>query len=156
GLRFIIAGANPTPDVLALACEDVVVTGLIPDLRELFDAVRVFVSPLRYGAGMKGKILSAMSYGVPVVTTSVGLEGFAAKPGVHLLVADTPAEIAEATLRLYRDRSLWRELSTEGMRLVETRYSHTQGTKILAAAIDTAFGRMLGASSADREIEFAQ
>ncbi|HEX3350362.1 MAG TPA: glycosyltransferase [Acetobacteraceae bacterium] len=156
-LRFVIAGANPTAEVHALASEDVAVTGMVPDLRDVFDTVRVFVSPLRFGAGMKGKILSAMSYGVPVVTTSIGVEGFEAENGTHLLVADEPADFAAATLRIYRSRPLWRDLSRNGMQLVAERYSRTQGKRLLAAAIETAYQRMLGLQiSADRQLEAAE
>lgn len=142
-LKFIIAGANPTPDVLNLASEHIEVTGMIDDLRDLFDKVRVFVCPLRFGAGMKGKILSAMAYGVPVVSTSVGTEGIMAEDGIHLLVADTPAEIAAACLRLYRDEALWYRLSSKGEDLVRSTYSMEGQVRAFCEAIDLGFEKLL-------------
>ena len=74
-VTFTIAGSNPSQEILALQNEGLRVTGYVPDLRPLFEKSRVFVAPLRYGAGVKGKIVTSMMYGVPVVTTSIGNEG---------------------------------------------------------------------------------
>ncbi len=149
GIRFIIAGANPTDEVKALAGEDVVVTGFVDDLREVLDAVRVFVCPLRYGAGMKGKILTSMSYGVPVVSTSVGVEGIEATVGSDILVADTPEDIAAACLRLYRTEKLWKALSRNGQRMVREKHSMQRQHEVLRGVINSGFGRLFGVDAED-------
>jgi len=143
-LRFIIAGAHPPEEVLALAGPRIIVTGLIPDLRDLFDPARVFVCPLRVGAGVKGKIAAALSYGVPVVSTSIGVEGTELVHEKSVLVADDPAAFAAATLRLYRDEGLWDWLSRNGQDLVRETLSLDMGVKVLAGAVETAFSHLLG------------
>jgi GT2 family glycosyltransferase len=142
--RFIIAGANPGPEVQALAGPQVVVTGMVEDLRDVLDAARVFVCPLRFGAGTKGKISTAMSYGLPVVTTTCGAEGMELVEGKDVLVADDPAALAAACLRVYRDRALWRRLSAAGQQLVREKHSPEAGRGILAAALETALRHKLG------------
>jgi GT2 family glycosyltransferase len=141
--RFIIAG-NPGPEVTALAGPDVVVTGLIEELRDVFDAARVFVCPLRFGAGTKGKISTAMSYGLPVVTTSCGAEGMELEEGREALIADTPAALAAACLRVYRDPELWRLMSDAGQDLVRRKHSLDMGRQKLAQAIEIALLHLLG------------
>ena len=132
--RFIIAGASPGPDVQALAGPDVIVTGLVPDLRDVFDVARVFVSPLRFGAGVKGKLSAAMSYGLPVVSTSIGAEGMEMDEGT-VIVADDPQSIADACLRLYRDEALWNQLSLAGQDFVQEKQSLAVGKRALEHAI---------------------
>jgi GT2 family glycosyltransferase/glycosyltransferase involved in cell wall biosynthesis len=142
-IRFIIAGANPGPEVRALASAHVVVTGAVDDLRDVFDATRVFVCPLRVGAGTKGKISTAMSYGLPVVSTLCGAEGMELIDGAEVLLADTPAALAAACLRLYRDEALWRRLSEAGQTLVREKHSLEMGSRMLAAAIEAGWRHRL-------------
>ncbi len=142
--RFIIAGANPGPEVKALASARIVVTGQIEDLRDVFDAARVFVCPLRIGAGTKGKVSTAMAYGMPVVTTTCGAEGMDLSDGQEVLIADTAADFAAACLRVYRSAALWRRLSKAGQRLVQDKHSLQTGQTILTTAIETALLHKLG------------
>ena len=88
-----------------------------------FDDARVFVAPLRYGAGMKGKIGQAMSLGLPVVTTSIGAEGMLLNDGAHALIADSAGEFAAAVVRLYRDKSLWYALRARALSHIESNFS---------------------------------
>jgi O-antigen biosynthesis protein len=143
-LRFIVAGANPTREILNLASDDVVVTGLVEDLRDVFDQARVFVCPLRVGAGAKGKVMSALSYGIPVVSTSIGIEGAGLEEGRHVLVADDPAAFAQETMRVYRDAGLWKRLSQDGQALIRDEFSTAMGVRVFGAAIDKAFRHKLG------------
>jgi len=147
GIRFIIVGANTTPGVASLASENVVVAGMVENLRDVFDKVRVFVCPLRFGAGTKGKIVKAMSYGVPVVSTSIGAEGMRLVEGTQLLVADTPADIAEACLRAYGDPVLWQLLSEAGLTQVREVWSLDNGRQVLRDAIDAAHRHLRGKPS---------
>lgn len=114
GVRLTIVGSNPTPDVLALASADVEVLGWVPDLEPLYEKARVFVAPLRFGAGMKGKIGESLSYGVPTVTSVIGAEGMGLVADEHVLLGDDPAAFASEVVRLYNDPVLWTRLSEQG------------------------------------------
>ena len=144
GIRFIVAGANPTPDILALASERIVVTGMIDDLADVFETSRVFVCPLRVGAGAKGKVMSALSFGVPVVSTSIGVEGAGLTPGEHVLVADSPIAMTQDVLRLYEDSALWHRLSAAGRELVQAEFSLRMGRHKLEEAVEKAYRHRLG------------
>lgn len=106
--RFMIAGSGPTPPVLALAGDGIEVTGYLTDeaLQRCYEEARVAVVPLRFGAGVKGKVVEALRNGVPVVTTHVGAEGI---PGLADIVPvhDEPAAMAAAILRLMADDAAW-------------------------------------------------
>lgn len=121
--RCLLAGSSVTPAVAALAGDGVEVLGFVPDLDPLLDSCRVSVAPLRYGAGIKGKIASALQAGLPTVATSMAVEGTGLRDGVEVLVADTATEFAEAVVRLYNDISLWQSLSKEGCTFVKREYS---------------------------------
>jgi GT2 family glycosyltransferase/glycosyltransferase involved in cell wall biosynthesis len=143
-LRFIIAGANPSREVTDLAGDGVEVTGMIEDLRDLFDRTRVFVCPLRVGAGVKGKVMSALSYGLPIVSTPIGVEGAQLIEDTHVLIADTPAAFARKTLKLYHDKTSWNALSRAGQALIQEKFSTTMGQEALREAIDKAHHHRLG------------
>jgi GT2 family glycosyltransferase len=141
--RFIIAGANPTAAVTALAGPHVIVTGQRDDLRPVFDGIRVFACCLRVGAGTKGKISASMSYGVPVVSTSCGAEGMDLSDGEDVLLADSAADFAASCIRLHQSPALWQKLSKNGQTLVRDRHSLDMGKTVLEQAIDTGFRHLL-------------
>ena len=121
--------------MLALAGEGIKVLGLVDDLRDLFDAARVFVCPLRVGAGVKGKVMSALSYGVPVVSTPIGIEGAGLEEGRHGAGARPDEEFARRTLALYHDEAEWSRLSRSGQDIVRAEFSVAGGRRCLADAI---------------------
>jgi glycosyltransferase involved in cell wall biosynthesis len=87
------------------------------------DGCRVSIAPLRYGAGVKGKVNMAMSCGLPVVATSAAVEGMHVRAGEDVLVADDPVAFAAHVVRLYRDEALWNTLSANGLANVERHFS---------------------------------
>jgi glycosyltransferase involved in cell wall biosynthesis len=120
-----VVGARPPKDIIefgARNAECVQVTGYVPDLQEYFERAAVMVVPVRAGSGMRVRILEALARGIPVVTTTTGVEGIDAVDGKHLLVADEPARFADAVARLLGDSNLRMSLSESGRRLVEERY----------------------------------
>jgi GT2 family glycosyltransferase/SAM-dependent methyltransferase/glycosyltransferase involved in cell wall biosynthesis len=116
-VRLTIVGSNPPAEVQALASPRVDVAGWIEELRPLLDRSRLLVAPLRYGAGLNGKITQCLASGLPVVTTPIGAEGIEELDRCTL-VAEDPSELAAHVVRLYRDDVLWRELSRVGQDLV--------------------------------------
>jgi O-antigen biosynthesis protein len=152
-IRFIIAGANAPQSVRELAGDGIEFIGLVEDLRDLFDRCRVFVCPLRYGAGAKGKVMSALSYGLPIVSTAIGVEGAGLSDEEHVLVADSPKDFAAATLRIYNDESIWNRLSSAGQILLEEQFSTGMGADVLNSAIDRAHAVRMKIAS-DQPIAF--
>jgi len=117
-----IVGSKTPESVTRLASAAVRVHGYVRDVVPLFERSRVFVSPLRYGAGMKGKIGQSMGHGLPVVTTSIGSEGMMLTTGENALIADDAVSFAAAVVRIYRDASLWSRISREALRHVSEHF----------------------------------
>lgn len=112
-VRVTLLGSNPPPAVWELGRDPrVVVTGYISNVDPYFESARIFVAPLRYGAGLKGKIGQSLEYGLPVVTTPIGAEGFDFVDGRDAIVADDADAFAKAIKRLYTDRVLWSKMSS--------------------------------------------
>ena len=135
GVRFVAVGPDAPPAVAELASESVVIAGHVPDVEPCFDGSRVFVAPLRYGAGLKGKIGQSLAWGLPLVTTAVGAEGMALVDGEHALIADEPQAFADAVVRLYGDPALWTRLSVQGRRHVDALFGPAAVKARLAGAL---------------------
>jgi sugar transferase (PEP-CTERM/EpsH1 system associated) len=134
-----IVGADPVPDVQSLgAREGVRVTGRVADMRPHIEAAGVCVCPMRFGAGMKNKILAAMAMGKPVVSTSVGLEGIDAQLGLEVLRADAPQDFADQVVGVLTSEPLARRLAEGGHRLVTERYSWRARAEALEREIEHA------------------
>jgi glycosyltransferase involved in cell wall biosynthesis len=118
------AGTNPTPAMLEHASRDpqVIVTGLVPDMRPYLKNSDCMLVPLELGGGTRLKILEAFAAGCPVVSTPKGAEGLAADAGTHLLIGSTDAELIAATVELCSRREIARQLTDNARRLVASRY----------------------------------
>ena len=121
--RFRIVGNDTPPEIFALSSENIIVEGFVSNIKPIFESCRVFVAPLRYGAGMKGKIGQALSFGLPTVTTSIGAEGMNLTDEREVLIADEPETFADAVVKLYQSAELWQRLSDNGFRFVEENFS---------------------------------
>lgn len=113
-VKFFVVGSKPPEEIKKLATEDVVVLGFVNELQPLFEQMRISIAPIRYGAGIKGKVGTAMSFGVPVVATSIASEGMHLTNRINVMEANTPEEFANAVCQLYEDEALWNLLSTNG------------------------------------------
>jgi GT2 family glycosyltransferase/glycosyltransferase involved in cell wall biosynthesis len=122
-LVFHVIGSKVPDAVRALADEHVQVHGYVEDITPYMDGCRISVAPLRYGAGVKGKVNMAMSYGLPVVATTMAVEGMHVHSGDEVLVADAAAAFAAEVVRLYGDQALWERLSANGLANVERHFS---------------------------------
>ena len=132
GVRFHAAGSNPPAEILELACEDVIIHGFVAELNPLLDSMRISVAPLRYGAGIKGKIGTAMASGLPVVATSIAAEGMSLTDGANILVADGAPAIASTVARLYDDEVLWNRLSRAGLAFADEAWGAEPAWRTLA------------------------
>ena len=118
-IHLTVVGSNPPDAIRGMASEHVTIAGWVADLDPIYAATRVVVAPLRYGAGVKGKVGQALAMGVPMVTTSIGNDGMMLEPGRDIMVANETSAFAESTLRLYRDSSLWATTSSAGLQRID-------------------------------------
>ncbi|CAA0125404.1 Putative mycofactocin biosynthesis glycosyltransferase MftF [Halioglobus japonicus] len=122
-IHLTIVGSEPTQRLLEMANESVTVTGFVEDVSGYFNDSRVFVSPLLHGAGVKGKIGQSFSYGLPVVTTSIGAEGMQLTDGLNALISDSETAFADSVIALYQDKFLWQRLSTNCRQVIREQFS---------------------------------
>ena len=136
-LRLRLVGSNPTAAVRALAGERVEVTGTVPEqrLREAYAGARVAVAPLRFGAGVKGKVIESMRYGLPIVTTRAGMQGLEAARAI-LRASDDAAGFASLVLTLLEDDGAWQRTSQDQMTFVAAHFSEAAMEQALAQFID--------------------
>ena len=123
-IRFKIIGSAPEAATREFSkYPGVQVVGRVAKIADAASGAFASVCPMRVGAGVQNKVLEYLALGLPCVTTSIGLEGIEAAPDQDLLISDRPADIAEAVLRLYRNREMGRALSTSGRHFVETEHT---------------------------------
>jgi glycosyltransferase involved in cell wall biosynthesis len=127
--RLFVVGSSPPVAVQHLGRGNIEVLGFVRDLTPVFEASAISIAPLRYGGGLKGKICEAMANGLPVVSTSVGAEGFDLTPGENIMVGDTPESFAEAVVRLITDARLFDRIRGHGWTFVNERYSLLAGSR---------------------------
>lgn len=135
-VELLLIGSNPSPEVKALASEHVIVTGYVTDeqLLEYYLTARVAVVPLRYGAGIKNKVIEAMAYGTPLVTTPVGGQGLFGLEDI-IPITDDPALFADHVCQLMRNQEQWRRISRAGAEFVEQRFSEASMKNTLNQAL---------------------
>ena len=120
---FHIIGSKMPESVSVLASNHIIIHGYVENVDLFFESCLLSVAPLRYGAGVKGKTNQSMSFGVPVVSTSIGAEGMHLTHEKNILLADGPREFAQQVIRLHRDRKLWTALSRNSLKNVEEHFS---------------------------------
>lgn len=122
-IKLHVFGDIPDGARRSLATPGLELHGRVADLTPWMDSCLASLAPLRFGAGVKGKINTAMSYGVPVIATTIAVEGMQLRHGSDVLVANTPAACVSAVLRLQSDAALWQRLSAGGMENVRQYFS---------------------------------
>lgn len=138
-LKFYIIGKTPDARIVRLAGEagdDVVLTGFVEDLEDYFSRSRVFVSPLRFGSGIKVKVMNALYRGIPTVTTSVGAEGMAVADGEHIMIRDDIPGFVAAIDLLLEDAAKWETLKTRSRALARSKYTWDAVLDIVRESIE--------------------
>ena len=138
GTVLHVVGSNPSPDVRELASETVEVHGWVADLGPLHQRCRMSVAPLRFGAGVKGKVGESMAAGLPTVCTPMAVEGMELVHGQHVLVAGDATGFAEQVLALLDDDALWCALSEAGAGAITDRFGPDVARTALQDVLDTA------------------
>jgi glycosyltransferase involved in cell wall biosynthesis len=137
-VKTYIVGSKVPSTIRALAAPDLVIMGYVPDVEPLFADCRLSIAPLRYGAGVKGKVNLAMSYGVPVVATPAAIEGMHLAPGEDVMVAGDAEQFALAIERVYRDEALWQRLSASGVENIRRHFSRAVARQALQQLFELA------------------
>src|SRR5262249_52482949 len=137
--RFRLIGRGPTQRALDAAKADsrISVDGYIDDLLPIAARAGAFICPMRHGGGTRLKLLHAMSMGLPVISTTMGMEGIEAIPGQHFLRADTPAEFVSEIGRVERNPDLGASLSRAGRGLAVGHYDWGHIGIVLREALET-------------------
>lgn len=125
--KLLIYGAYPTQKVLELhkPKQHFYIMGRATDALEVIKNAKVILAPIRFGAGIKGKLLEAMQCGTPSITTSIGAEAMAGALNWNGFVNDNPNEFVEATVKVYNDKKLWQQCQENGFEILEQRYQKT-------------------------------
>jgi polysaccharide biosynthesis protein PslH len=110
--------------------------GFVEDIRPHFLDSQILVAPLSVGSGTRIKILEAMATGTPVVSTDIGAEGLACSDGENILIANSATELADAAVRLLRDREACFRIGMAGRRLVEEQYSWEVSAGVMRREIE--------------------
>jgi glycosyltransferase involved in cell wall biosynthesis len=143
GVNLHLVGSNPPRLIHELATRDVIVHGYIENLNSFLDSMRVAVAPLRYGAGIKGKIGTALAAGLPVVTTSIGAEGMLLSHGESAFIADDPIHFAECIAQIYGDESIWTRMSEEGVKYSDNLWGPKKSWQSFSAVLNSIGFRIL-------------
>lgn len=138
-VSLTLAGSDPGADVKALAAGPVAVPGWRADLGVFYRAAGIFVAPLRFGSGLKGKMLEAMAHGLPIVASAVAAEGIPIRDATDYLAAETPDAAAAAILRLLDDTALAGRLGANARGVLIERYGRAAVAAQFEAAL--AMGR---------------
>lgn len=135
-LRIFIVGSDPTDEIKALNDDRFIITGSVSDeeLDRMYHECRLSVVPLRYGAGIKGKVVEAMYHGVPVLTTSVGAEGIECSNGM-LVIGDDAKRFAKHLLSIYRDTARLNRISSQYRESIGSIYSFEHAKDVLSKQI---------------------
>lgn len=136
-IKVTIAGSNPTDEILKLNSPAFEIMGFVEEdqIDNLFNKSKIFIAPLRYGAGFKGKVAKAMSFGLPVVTTDIGSEGIGLTDGKNVMIANNERAFAKKIIKLYRDEKVWKKLSTNSVNHIKDNYSPSKAKKRIEETI---------------------
>ncbi len=118
-----VVGSNITPEITQLAAPSVRIHGFVEDLTPMLDTVKLTLAPLRYGAGVKGKVTMSMCNGIPVVGTTVAFEGMSLTHGTEMLRGDSAVDLARHIITAYRDEAVWYRLSDGAVARAQAEYS---------------------------------
>jgi len=143
--RLMLVGNNPPAHLIGLASDVIQIPGYVPDLRPYLQQALIFVSPLRFGAGIKNKVLEAMAMQKPVVATPLSCDGIGLTEGEHVLYGTSADELASAVIRLAQDGALRQRMAQANRQWIEAHYTWQrvadQYEALYQEVIDTRKGR---------------
>ena len=126
-ITLYVYGSNMPDDMKEFECDNIKMVGFAEHLDDVFHNHRVFVAPLLSGAGIKGKVLESMAYGLPTVLTDVAAEGTGLTHGISTLIAEKAEEWVDGIIKLYDDEKLWQKFAENQSTLVKSNFSFEGG-----------------------------
>lgn len=118
-IKLSVVGSNMPGEIESFACDNILIHGYVEKITPLLRSAKINIAPLRYGAGIKGKIGGAMAVGLPTVATSCAAEGMGLNDGINIVLADEPKKFAEMLSGLYCDEKSWNNISLNGVEFAE-------------------------------------
>ena len=136
-IKIHVLGSNAPNEVQELENEHLILEGFVTDeqLEGFYHNCRISLVPLRYGAGIKGKVIEAMRYGTPVVTTPTGAEGIPNAEQVMAVESDAK-KLAETIAALYNDGAALERMSRDAIRYIQENYSPDNAVKVIGPEFD--------------------
>lgn len=135
-VKFYIVGSKPTDKIKSLESDDIIVTGFVEDPKDYFNIMDLSVIPLRYGAGIKIKVLESLAAGIPVITTDVGAEGINIINEKSALISNESRGFIKNINNLLENRGKLNELECEGLKLIKNNYDVSGNIKTIKKFID--------------------
>lgn len=117
-IRINIIGSNVPEKISNLSSDKFKILGFVDDVSSYFINSRVFIAPLRYGAGIKGKIGQSLEFSLPLVTTNIGAEGFDFGKNKNNIIANTKQEIVDNIIAIYENETLWNQISSDSEKVI--------------------------------------
>jgi len=122
-IKILIAGANPSLQVLSLRSENITVTGWVKDMRECYAKSKIFIAPMQIGTGLQNKLLEAMAMKIPCITSEFANSALCAKNGIEILAGNTPEEYASLIISLLENPQKAKTLGENGYLFVLKKYN---------------------------------
>ncbi|MBN1464039.1 MAG: glycosyltransferase family 4 protein [Paludibacteraceae bacterium] len=136
-IKFILAGAQPHQELLNYKSNNIEITGFLQNTDAVFQKASIFVAPLKFGAGIKIKVLEAMSAGLPVITNTIGIEGIDAKNGIHYLHAETDKDFYNTIFYLLENRQQLMQIGENARKLTIKNHDFYQDVKNMLSVLKT-------------------
>ena len=133
--KMYIAGASPDPKVKKTACERIIVSGWLDDIRDAYAQSKVFIAPMRIGTGLQNKLLEAMSMGLPAITSPLANGSLGAKADEEILIGDNAETLARHIITLLTDHEKASQIAQAGFDFTNRVYDWGKATEILENAM---------------------
>jgi glycosyltransferase involved in cell wall biosynthesis len=139
GIECLLVGSGMPQAIARLARPGLVPLGHVAELADIFNRVRLTVAPLRYGAGVKGKVLTSLAAGIPCVMSPVAAEGMDLPTALTAAIGDTAADIAAHIVRLHTDDAAAQDVAASGLAMIRERFNEAHVAAALYPAIEQCF-----------------
>ena len=136
--KMYIAGATPDPKVKKAACDNIIISGWLDDIRDAYAQSRIFIAPMRIGTGLQNKLLEAMSMGLPAITTPLANGSLGAENGKEILVGSNAEELAQHIITLLTDNDRAKQIAQAGFDFTNRVYDWGKATHIMEEAMKKA------------------